>query len=624
MSSARSVRADLTPRIASRALIVAIFGCALFVNVNFFVRLISEQEIAFVQRGQLAGDTAESLPAASEKSETPVAKQSENPVVKAKASRILDTDKVKVSEGLPSRPISIPKALMTVEPEVKAKTNEHNDIYIKSIAQSLVRSLSDKDGIDGKDRMGFDVTLKNRNTNPHSTCHCDIISTDCLASIACIPHLHNPQYRDALAWIGVQMRRAMKAVAVFEGRTTESIKEIPVGKGMQYNTITVWNRWRGHNLLPKEYLSSGESIFVDEYLYPNCIDNDGTTALYKGFSCFFRGIQASELSTGRILESEAIQWFNDTATDAPTTKQQIRKLLLKFVRNHQPTLKNPKRGEFGYSEDVNESDFFLSPLGNLMMFAHLTLMMFNRRPFLDKIYQEKATSIGSDGQVDSSPNSNVRTAKSGKDDKEPFNVALHIRRGDSCNKEIDPKRYSEDASPLDSVAQMGNRRQCYKTKVYLDALRQIRRLVPKTRPLHVYLATDHVGSVIDEIVNKKFKTGNNSSAKEEVIEVERWHFLNYSRHHFDYDAESIESEDNRAHQPILGETAVADLWHLSHGHAFVGHMGSRFGKVAWLLATARYNTFIPFSTVDGHSKYSTMQSITGTSVSMVASGSIVW
>ena len=45
---------------------------------------------------------------------------------------------------------------------------------------------------------------------------------------------------------------------------------------------------------------------------------------------------------------------------------------------------------------------------------------------------------------------------------------------------------------------------------------------------------------------------------------------------------------------ILGETAVSDLWLLSHSHAFVGHLGSRFGKAAWLLATARHNTFIPF------------------------------
>jgi len=83
--------------------------------------------------------------------------------------------------------------------------------------------------------------------------------------------------------------------------------------------------------------------------------------------------------------------------------------------------------------------------------------------------------------------------------------------------------------------------------------------------------------------------------------VEKWHFLNYTRDHFNYTADSIEAEENEANQPFLGETAVADLWLLSHGHAFVGHMGSRFGKVAWMLATARRNNFVPFFSVDGHS-----------------------
>ena len=36
--------------------------------------------------------------------------------------------------------------------------------------------------------------------------------------------------------------------------------------------------------------------------------------------------------------------------------------------------------------------------------------------------------------------------------------------------------------------------------------------------------------------------------------------------------------------------------------ALVGHLGSRFGKVSWLLATARRNDFVPFFSVDGHSK----------------------
>ena len=85
------------------------------------------------------------------------------------------------------------------------------------------------------------------------------------------------------------------------------------------------------------------------------------------------------------------------------------------------------------------------------------------------------------------------------------------------------------------------------------------------------------------------------------VEVDQWNYLNYSRSHFQYEAESIEAVENK-NQHILGETAVADLWLLSHGHAFIGHLGSRFGKAAWLLATSRHNTFVPFFTVDGHSK----------------------
>merc|ERR1711957_157202 len=51
----------------------------------------------------------------------------------------------------------------------------------------------------------------------------------------------------------------------------------------------------------------------------------------------------------------------------------------------------------------------------------------------------------------------------------------------------------------------------------------------------------------------------------------------------------------------MSETAVQDLWHLSHGEAFVGHMGSRFGKVGYLLAVSKQNSPLPYVSVDGHS-----------------------
>jgi hypothetical protein len=51
----------------------------------------------------------------------------------------------------------------------------------------------------------------------------------------------------------------------------------------------------------------------------------------------------------------------------------------------------------------------------------------------------------------------------------------------------------------------------------------------------------------------------------------------------------------------LGEAAMIDMWHLSHGQVFIGHLGSRFGKLSWWQAIARQNSFVPYFTVDGHS-----------------------
>jgi hypothetical protein len=174
----------------------------------------------------------------------------------------------------------------------------------------------------------------------------------------------------------------------------------------------------------------------------------------------------------------------------------------------------------------------------------------------------------------------------------PFLVSLHIRRGDSCG---DDYGHQSEATPIDSKAQTGNERLCYETKVYLDAIKRIRELVPKIRPIIVYLATDDVGHLVNEMTEDyRWRLRN-------TYGIVEWRYLDYSRDHFDYQASTIEAEENRFAQPMLGETAVADLWHLSHGHAFVGHMGSRFGKVSWLLAMARKNNFVPFFSVDGHS-----------------------
>lgn len=76
-----------------------------------------------------------------------------------------------------------------------------------------------------------------------------------------------------------------------------------------------------------------------------------------------------------------------------------------------------------------------------------------------------------------------------------------------------------------------------------------------------------------------------------------WRFLNYSRASFRYQG-FIEGGEN-TNKGFMGLSAFADMWHLSHGQYFIGHMGSRFSKASWSLSSARHNTLVPFISIDG-------------------------
>jgi len=479
----------------------------------------------------------------------------------------------------------------------KSKYEIGTPVDVRKLAESLTKKFSADDGIPSDERMGFDILF----SDPEDTdtyCFCDLISTDCLHMISCMQDFHNPQRRYAMAWLGVQFRRAIRATSDIEEMPNPmDWAEIPLGKMLQYHTIETWKDWRTLNFLPQTYNLMAPSIFVEEEWYPDCMlsekGNEDPVYMYRGVSCLYKGPGETEVNPDSTIENEADRWFTATAkTSSTATGVQVATILENFLRKHRPSSSNDMYINYDRNMplfSVRENEFHFSARGNLMMFAHIMRMMFNRRPFLDKIYREKVTHVATPGST-----------LSNKSEDDPFIVSLHMRRGDSCGWP-NPKDYRKEAHPLDSKAQSGSDRHCYITRVYLDALKRVRALIPRTRPIHVYLSTDDVGDVIDEILNKKFIGNETELADDNVLGVDKWHYLNYSRSFFKYDADVIEDIDNSANQPILGETAVADMWHLSHGHAFIGHLGSRFGKVSWLLATARRNDFIPFFSVDGHS-----------------------
>jgi len=435
--------------------------------------------------------------------------------------------------------------------------------------------------------------------------------------------LHNPQRRNALAWMGIELRRAMKANSNYETFRTGhnyQVEPLPLGKLLQYNTMGSWRSWRTRNVI-YEYNWKVKSIFIEPSQYPECQGEDNgkfyESILYNGASCFYQSPKAPEETAGTIIEDEAKRWYNTRIENGKGTQKYIRKIWDEFFRQHRPL---PQRSPSGSEErsassdssDVAaaEYDVDFSALGNLVLFAQMARIKFNRRPFLDEIYKEQLTAV----MVPKAENPvGGETNNTDTNDEDPFIVSLHMRRGDSCGIP-DPRAYERRASPLDQGPQMGGDRKCYQTEVYLRAVARVRELVPKTRPLHVYLATDDVGNVMRDIFTTKYIIGEKSSGESNDEEksdtnevtsddlgIDKWYFLNITRDHFLHKSDTIEAPENVENQPKLGETAVTDLWLLSHGHAFVGHLGSRFGKVSWLLAMARRNNFIPFFSVDGHS-----------------------
>jgi hypothetical protein len=85
------------------------------------------------------------------------------------------------------------------------------------------------------------------------------------------------------------------------------------------------------------------------------------------------------------------------------------------------------------------------------------------------------------------------------------------------------------APPLHSPAQAGSYRRCYDTKVYMDALQNVLDLQPD-RNVIVYLATDHVGEIMDEIKSRFLQ----------LYQAVAWKYLKYPRQYFNYNNRSFD------------------------------------------------------------------------------------
>ena len=361
-------------------------------------------------------------------------------------------------------------------------------------------------------------------------CRCELVSVDCLDSMNCMPE--SLQESQTTVARGMLTRTVIQEISK-KGPVLE-MEPFPVGKQFQYVAMDAWTAWTEDESLSVGFGSPENSKFLQNTGYPDCIKNG-----WAGSACFFAPPANNSQDMG-TLELEA-QPLTD-GVDMESLRQDVNA----YLDNWQS----------------------VPALGHLMTFVHILRIFFNRRSHVQDFCRDRQVTH--------------RNFNSSTDF--PLSVSMHIRRADSCSSEV----LETKAAPLDSPAQPTNLRKCYNTKVYIDAVQDVQSRT--SRPIEVYLSSDHSGSLLEEIRRDFPDMYKNVAA---------WHVLDYNRTIFQYKG-PVEGSEHSSHA-ILGESAIADLWLLSHGEVFIGHMGSRFGKLGWFLATARYNRFIPFRTVDGHS-----------------------
>eukprot|EP00546_Thalassionema_frauenfeldii_P019991 CAMPEP_0178897402 /NCGR_PEP_ID=MMETSP0786-20121207/1724_1 /TAXON_ID=186022 /ORGANISM="Thalassionema frauenfeldii, Strain CCMP 1798" /LENGTH=568 /DNA_ID=CAMNT_0020567943 /DNA_START=17 /DNA_END=1723 /DNA_ORIENTATION=+ len=378
-------------------------------------------------------------------------------------------------------------------------------------------------------------------------CQCELLSIDCLNTIECVVVMKDKSPQSHVIYQGMVKRETIKEMANYLEEDFSSFSSwYPIGKSFQVISKALFREWMKRNKLWKA-LGNRHEEPIDDKTFDFCVTNS-----LQGRRCVIKEFKEPE-EIGEI-EEIAIKRHGNSTEEIKALKTQYKSDLLKFRKN----------------------GFGTSPYEYLLLFSHFSRIGFNLRSHILDVYRHREKTI---------------PTSSSEQENDILRVALHVRRGDSCGHSLNG--YEKEHSPLDSVAQVSGIRMCYETSVYMDALSRIQSLA-KGRHLVVYVATDHLLDLMSEIEKDHSKLYRQCT----------WKYVHHSRDIFNYShtlsggSKFIEFSANHG---ALGETALMDIWHLSHGEVFVGHLGSRFGKLSWWQAIARHNTFVPFFTVDGHS-----------------------
>ena len=254
-------------------------------------------------------------------------------------------------------------------------------------------------------------------------------------------------------------------------------------------------------------------------MYPDCVDNK-----LVGKACFFHPIADAEM-----LHTDPLEVYAALPGGADMEETQSAKLQLDR-----------------YKADARIHGHTLPALDHLLVFAQIARMHFNIRKPIIESYEKHLVII--------KPKSSASSEEADTNDTLPLRVSLHVRRADSCEQQkqdVDLKtisdgklRHLQNASDINSPAQVTGKRYCYDTAVYMDALRRLQQHEQK-QSLEIYLSTDYAGELLNDIQTNFPK----------LYESVTWKYLNLPRDAFIY-VTAIEMNENKAKHGFLGETAV--------------------------------------------------------------------
>lgn len=375
-------------------------------------------------------------------------------------------------------------------------------------------------------------------------CTCDIRELTCLPKGTCMrTYQDTSQLRVST---GIKVRNLMKQNMTWSNEATRQLF-FPLGKSMQYANIRMWKNWARSREVPSRIEGK-----IGGFIAKGC---DGV----NGISCILKDLKESDEFDKDVAGSDS-----DSSGPGPAMEQ-MRQL-------------NAFRHLAASTSDAGEKAASIFANEFLLSFAHLTRMGFNMKPNMQLKY--KSLVVGSEPKDGS------------------LKVALHMRRNDACNG-----GYVEEPSAINAPAMTTPQRKCYTTSVYAKVLKDIYQKY--NVPLHILLSTDgdnekdggKIGGMMESIISDVNSFIDDDKMKHDLS----WNYLDFTRSQFSYatGGATIEGAQGKKRND-LAQSSVHDLWHLSHGEVFVGTLGSRFSKIAYMLAVARQNSVVPYVSLDGH------------------------